>query len=174
MKHDWTRIQCSLCLVVQTPELVDDDHCTGMAILRHHNEVKKKWERACGLVRREDGAIPKEALVHGRYYFGRCRNADVAHWDAVKGVFTHWRQKFHNTFLEDIKCREDEAHFDVFDPYEEIHQDSGILAIPVSDPQPWVSPRRKVCDVCHGEGTVGQADEGTLAPCPFCEEKPRH
>lgn len=28
--------------------------------------------------------------------------------------------------------------------------------------------RQASCAFCHGEGSVGQADEGTLAPCPYC------
>lgn len=58
--------------------------------------------------------IAKEQLIHGAYYFGRCRNAQVARWNADKQVFVHWRTKFGNRFLEEIKCPEDEARYDVF------------------------------------------------------------
>lgn len=56
--------------------------------------------------------IPKSELVRGIYYKGRCRNATVARWDGER--FHHWRTKFGYTFLEEIKCPEDEHHYDVF------------------------------------------------------------
>jgi len=58
--------------------------------------------------------IKKEDLKHGHYYKGRCRNASVARWNADKQCFIHWRTKFMDTFLEEIKCPEDEAYYDVF------------------------------------------------------------
>jgi len=101
-----------------------------MVLNRHFN-----WNRERGQ-RREDGGIPKEALQHGRYYYGRCRNASIARWDAVRGVFVHWRQKFHDVFTEEISCREDDIHHDVFDPFFEMDDDLAIKTIPISDPQP--------------------------------------
>lgn len=58
--------------------------------------------------------IKKEDLVHGTYYQGRCRNAEVARWNADKQCFLHWRYKFGHYFIEEIRCPEDEKHFDVF------------------------------------------------------------
>src|SRR5271154_6091772 len=102
MNHDWkTKIQCSQCLGVQTPKNKDDDRCTGMVVQGEHDAL----EHARGIVRREDGALPKEALRHGVYYYGRCRNARIARWDAVRQVFVHWRKKFSDVFLEEICCR---------------------------------------------------------------------
>jgi hypothetical protein len=121
MKHDW-QTQCTLCLGIQTEENKDDDRCSGGAKLNR---------------RRSDGAIPKSDLVHGRYYYGRCRNASIARWDGIKEIFIHWRQKFGDVFLEEIKCREDELHFDVFDPFAEFEFDHSVKPIPVSDaPEP--------------------------------------
>lgn len=56
--------------------------------------------------------IAKEQLEVGAYYKGRCRNANVARWNGR--LFIHWREKFTMRFLEEIKCPEDETHFDVF------------------------------------------------------------
>jgi hypothetical protein len=136
MKHDWvTKIQCSLCLGVQTPENKDDEHCTGM--IKGNFRFDPDFERARGVTRREDGAIPKEALIHGMYYYGRCRTASIARWDAVKQTFVHWRYKFGNTFLEETNCREDELHMDVFDPWVELgDHDYELATIPVSDLPP--------------------------------------
>lgn len=70
--------------------------------------------------------IAKKDLVHGQYYKGRCRNANIARWNAERGVFVHWRTKFGETFLEEIRHPEDEKHYDVFvvealcDPVQEI------------------------------------------------------
>lgn len=58
--------------------------------------------------------IKKENLIHGTYYYGHCRNATLARWNANEGKFFHWRTKFGTTFIEEIKCPEDEQHFDVF------------------------------------------------------------
>lgn len=56
--------------------------------------------------------IPKEELQTGAYYFGKCRNAKIARWDGAR--FIHWRTKFTSTFLESIKCPEDDQVYDVF------------------------------------------------------------
>ena len=32
---------------------------------------------------------------------------------------------------------------------------------------------RENCPLCHGEGSVGQAAEGTMAGCPDCSKIPR-
>lgn len=131
MKHDWVnKTQCSMCLGYQTEENKNDDRCSGMV---KGNRTDEGYERARGLVRREDGAIAKESLVHGTYYYGRCRNASIARWDAVKGVFIHWREKFSRVYLEEIHCREDELHFDVFDPWTELELSVGLNPLPVSD-----------------------------------------
>jgi hypothetical protein len=58
--------------------------------------------------------IAKQDLIHGAYYTGRCRNADEARWNADRQVFVHWRTKFNETFLEEIKHPEDDQLFDVF------------------------------------------------------------
>jgi hypothetical protein len=58
--------------------------------------------------------ISKSELEHGAYYAGSCRNASVARWDATHGHFRHRRTKFGQTFIEEIKCPEDESQFDVF------------------------------------------------------------
>lgn len=58
--------------------------------------------------------IKKEDLVHGEYYYGRCRNANIARWHEPLNRFIYWRTKFGQTFLEEICCPEDDKHFDVF------------------------------------------------------------
>jgi hypothetical protein len=58
--------------------------------------------------------LPKDALVDGAYYIGRCRNATIARWSASRGCFFHWRVKFDRIFVEDIKHPVDENYFDVF------------------------------------------------------------
>jgi hypothetical protein len=59
-------------------------------------------------------AIPKKDLRIGSYYAGTCRNANIARWDG--DVFRHWREKFNDVFVEEIKHPEDEKAFDVFVP----------------------------------------------------------
>ena len=52
--------------------------------------------------------LPKDRLVHGRYYKGRCRNATIARWNADGQCFYYWRQKFDRIFIETIKYPTDE------------------------------------------------------------------
>ena len=58
--------------------------------------------------------IPKPELIHGFYYQGHCRNAEVARWNAEIQKFIYRRHKFGQTFLEDICCPEDDQVWDVF------------------------------------------------------------
>lgn len=58
--------------------------------------------------------LPKKELHHGKYYKGQCRNARIARWNANEAKFYHWRTKFSFTFIETIKCPEDDEVFDVF------------------------------------------------------------
>jgi len=95
------------------------------------SEIQQAYEKARKIVRRADGGIAKESLIHGTYYLGCCRNADIARWDAAKDVFVHWRQKSGEVFLEEIHCREDETYFDVFDPWLELELICGLNPIPV-------------------------------------------
>jgi uncharacterized protein (DUF433 family) len=66
--------------------------------------------------------IPKDRLVHGRYYKGRCRHATVARWNADEQCFYHWREKIDHTYIETIKYPTDEQEpwWDVFDVAEEL------------------------------------------------------
>lgn len=75
--------------------------------------------------------IPKEKLEHGAYYKGRCRNASIARWDSELEHFFHWRTKFGQTFLEIIKCPEDEKYWDVFVATEKIENPE--IEIPIKE-----------------------------------------
>lgn len=63
-------------------------------------------------------ALPKSKLKDGEYYYGACRNAHTARWDAHKNQFTYWRHKFGTKFLETIRHPEDDDGFDLFHPKE--------------------------------------------------------
>jgi hypothetical protein len=58
--------------------------------------------------------IRKEELEHGAYYIGRCRNASIARWNALDGLFRYHRYKFGKTFVDEIYCPEDEVIYDAF------------------------------------------------------------
>ena len=62
------------------------------------------------------GAIPLKDLVDGGFYFGQCRNADVAQWHADKKIFIYWRHKFGDVFEEDINHFEMDNGYDLFVP----------------------------------------------------------
>ena len=78
------------------------------------NDVRKDMQEKIALGRAEYNRpkIARKDLIVGKYYKGHCRNAEEARWNGE--VFIHWRTKFGNTFLEEIKHPEDEQHFDVF------------------------------------------------------------
>ncbi len=80
--------------------------------------------------------IPKQQLIHGVYYYGSCRNASIARWNAEIGRFIHWRTKFGDTFLEEISAPEDEAQFDVFvtERIVTIEEFKQLIPIPFTDP----------------------------------------
>ena len=64
----------------------------------------------------EAGAIPKAKLIDGKTYYGNCRNADYAIWDAKRNVFVYSRNKFGDMFDEDINHFEDDNGYDLFVP----------------------------------------------------------
>lgn len=64
--------------------------------------------------------LTKDQLVHGEYYLGRCRNAEIARWNANKQHFVYRRYKFGTTFLETIKHPDDDQIWDVFDVIEHL------------------------------------------------------
>jgi len=72
--------------------------------------------------------IEKADLVHGAYYYGRCRNASIARWNAETERFVYWRNKFGQVFVEEICHPEDDKVFDVFVVEKEI--DPPVKKIP--------------------------------------------
>lgn len=66
--------------------------------------------------------LPRDQLVHGRYYKGRCRHATIARWNAEEQCFYHWREKVDFIYIETINYPADETEpwWDVFDVVEEL------------------------------------------------------
>jgi len=58
--------------------------------------------------------IKEEMLITDHYYAGFCRNAKIAKWDGKK--FLYWREKFGNTFIEEIDYWTPEGEYDEFIP----------------------------------------------------------
>jgi hypothetical protein len=63
--------------------------------------------------------LRKEELKDGLYYYGHCRNASVAKWNAEKQLFTYMRTKFCDRFPEDIDPYFIDNGYDQFYPYYE-------------------------------------------------------
>jgi len=65
--------------------------------------------------------IPKNQMVDGMWYAGKCRNARVALWDAKNEVFVHIRYKF-GYMVDTIEHFEDvkDKSVDGFIPIEKI------------------------------------------------------
>lgn len=74
--------------------------------------------------------ITKSALVHGKYYWGHCRNASTARWNAETQRFVYWRHKFGDRYAEEICHPDDDDRYDVFTPTEEVTW--GTPAIPLT------------------------------------------
>lgn len=93
---DWSQCEGS-CPIVGSPHFDNKlrtlpffDEKTGRAILR------------------------RDALTHGDYYVGRCRNASIARWSEIDECFTHWRTKWDSIFVERINHPVDDINYDVF------------------------------------------------------------
>ncbi len=73
-------------------------------------------------------------LRNGVYYWGRCRNASVARWDADLEVFWYWREKAGKVFLESIRHPDQEEipTMDVFRVISEIPDGFNKFIIPLS------------------------------------------
>lgn len=56
--------------------------------------------------------IPKEELVIGQKYKGKCRNSSEAVWNGNE--FEYIRYKFGDSYTETICCPEDDDVYDVF------------------------------------------------------------
>jgi len=79
--------------------------------------------------------IRKEDLILGAYYFGSCRNAQVARWNGVK--FLYWRYFGHRvpSNLRVASCPHfDDASLqeDFFDPIAIIPCSEGLREVPLS------------------------------------------
>ena len=66
------------------------------------------------------GVLKKDDLVDGAYYFGTCRNADIAKWDAKGNCFWYMRYKVGLAFSEKINHISDDNKFDLFVPFQRI------------------------------------------------------
>jgi uncharacterized protein (DUF433 family) len=98
------------------PELAPDDlvavreYAVHLIKTRTHDEVTGRT------------ILPKDRLVHGEYYKGRCRHATIARWNEQEQQFYHWREKMGLIYIDTIKYPTDELEpwWDVFDVVEEL------------------------------------------------------
>lgn len=90
--------------------------CTSRILEEEDNRLSEEPEEEMIL----NFWIPLNEMKDGVYYYGKCRNADTARWDAKSQKFYHWRTKFTIRFVESIHHPENEKVFDVFYPFKEI------------------------------------------------------
>lgn len=64
------------------------------------------------------GVIEKKDLKIGHYYYGKCRNANVAVWNGF--CFVYMRTKYCQHFPENINHIHDDNGFDLFIPIDEV------------------------------------------------------
>ena len=70
----------------------------------------------------ELGAIPKDKLIVGHTYLGKCRNAGKAIWKE-NGRFEYIRTKFGCTYPEEINHFQDDNGYDLFTPIKDITEE---------------------------------------------------
>lgn len=70
----------------------------------------------------ECGAIPKDKLIVGHTYLGKCRNASKAVWKE-NGKFEYMRTEFGFTYPEEINHFQDDDGYDLFIPIKDITED---------------------------------------------------
>jgi hypothetical protein len=70
----------------------------------------------------EAGVIRKEDLVSGSYYWGTCRNSEIAMWDKANNCFWYIRTKCPDfkPFIESINHLEYDDGYDLFIPLAKI------------------------------------------------------
>ena len=74
--------------------------------------------------------IPKADLKDGAYYYGHCRNASIARWNARDKMFYYRRTKFGHSFIETINHPEDDNGFDLFVVEREVDRDVDAIPFP--------------------------------------------
>jgi len=72
--------------------------------------------------------ICKKDLVDGAFYYGSCRNARVAKWNASKNCFEYIRTKYGDRFWETINHPEDDNQYDLFVPVLKLDDDYDRLS----------------------------------------------
>jgi len=76
------------------------------------SEILQKYYQA--------GVIRKEDLKDCGMYWGKCRNASLAEWNADTQKFYYLRRKFSHTFSEEINHMADDDGYDVFVPIKQL------------------------------------------------------
>jgi hypothetical protein len=64
------------------------------------------------------GILKKEQLKKNHYYYGTCRNSNIAQWNGEE--FVYMRTKFGDIFPETINHLSDDNGYDLFIPLKEI------------------------------------------------------
>jgi len=67
------------------------------------------------------GIIRKSDLKKNHYYFGKCRNSDVALWNGFEFVYN--RYKFGSYYIDSVNNIEDDNGFDLFIPLKELKKE---------------------------------------------------
>lgn len=60
--------------------------------------------------------LKQSSFEHGKYYYGKCRNARVARYNTETNRFIYMREKFGRVFPETIGHIENDDGFDIFEP----------------------------------------------------------
>jgi hypothetical protein len=62
------------------------------------------------------GAIPKDQLVDGGYYYGKHRCTNYGKWNAKDNVFNYWKFDIGGVYWDRCNHFEDDDHFALFVP----------------------------------------------------------
>lgn len=66
------------------------------------------------------GMVAKKDLIDDAWYYGICRNASIARWNAEENKFYYLRTKFGTTQAESIRHPEDDNGYDLFIPIKQL------------------------------------------------------
>lgn len=82
----------------------------------------EEWVKTFVPILIDKGAIPKNQLIDGEWYYGNYRNSELGKWDATKNKFLHLRYKF-GYMWDDCNHFEDDDRFALFVPLRKATQE---------------------------------------------------
>lgn len=90
-------------------------------LYRVENPITEDWLKRAKSAR----VVFKKDLKKDHFYYGHCRNSNLALWDGEKFIYV--REKLDNRFLTNINHFEDDNGYDLFVPHFELSEDMKLI-----------------------------------------------